>query len=123
MQGGDTSVGSVSGGAALKPDIAKQLLNINSASEGGIITQLTSNPFFTAVGMRKLKLTLAHSTLLHFTSILADHYRVSDLPVSELPRRLLVEVFVMVQLSFVAGFWSMSKSTCKMTLTSGFCIG
>jgi hypothetical protein len=60
MQGGDTSFASVSGGAALKPDLAKQLLNTNSASEGGIVTQLTNNPFFTAVGMRKL-------TLLHLT--------------------------------------------------------
>jgi len=56
MPGGETSLTSISGGAAFKPDLAKQFLNTNSASEGGIVTQLTSNPFFTAVGVRKLAL-------------------------------------------------------------------
>jgi hypothetical protein len=36
-------------GAVSKPDIARQLLIADRASEGGLIAQLTSNPFFTAV--------------------------------------------------------------------------
>lgn len=37
-------------GAVSKPDIVKQLLSPDKGSEAGVIAQLTSNPFFTAVG-------------------------------------------------------------------------
>ena len=55
MQGGDESSASLSAApstvdaAPATSDIARQLLNTDRASEGGILSQLTSNPFFTAV--------------------------------------------------------------------------
>jgi hypothetical protein len=38
-------------GSISKPDIVKQLLHAGKASDGGIVAQLTSNPFFTAVSL------------------------------------------------------------------------
>ncbi|ERF76228.1 hypothetical protein EPUS_04305 [Endocarpon pusillum Z07020] len=43
-----STVSSTNSRVVSKQDLAKQLLNTDGASEGGVIAQLTSNPFFTA---------------------------------------------------------------------------
>lgn len=99
-------------GAAAKPDVVRQLLGPERAADGGIIAQLTSNPFFTAVSSRH-----------RHWRIYAYFYRVLDLLVWELLLRSLVEAFAMAPLSYVAGFWLMSKSMYRMILINGFYIG
>ena len=71
-------------GVASKSEVAKQLLNAHRAPEGNFITQLTSNPFFTAVGL-----------WTSYSRSHAEHNRASDLLVLGQPLHLCDEALAM----------------------------
>ena len=48
-EGDRNALATVTSGHAPTPDLATQLVQSNSGGDGGLIAQLTTNPFFTAV--------------------------------------------------------------------------
>ena len=118
MQSGDDShlpvstVSLTNSGVVSKQDLAKQLLNTDGASEGGIIAQLTSNPFFTAVSRGTS--TLSFST---------ERHRGLDSLAWEQLLHLLAEALDRAQHCYVVGFWSTLRLTYRMTPINGSYIG
>lgn len=118
MQSGDgphlpvSTVSSTENGVVSKQELAKQLLNTDGASEGGVIAQLTSNPFFTAVSR-------GTST----SSFSTERHRDLDSLAWEQLLRLLAEALDRAPHCYVVGFWSMSRSTYRMTPINGSYIG
>lgn len=119
MQSGDgphlpvSTVSSTESRVVSKQELAKQLLNTeDGTSEGGIIAQLTSNPFFTAVSRGKSNSSFSN-----------EHHRDLDSLAWEQLLLLLAEALDRAQHCYVVGFWSMSRSTYRMTPINGSYIG